>query len=526
MQLKTMGVVPNHKLVQGGVTVALVFFGLKACRGLLRSWRRHQQLSKIPCPPSSPILGHLAPLLQNPIHLQAAQWSQEMGQVYKLYLLNKVIVVLTDPDTAKYLKHGPTYMPKSARTYQPFRTLSGANIDSILTSPENDYWKVVRRGLAPAFAVNNLKRTFPDAIALSLRTAAYLKHHGDGAIDMDNIAQRITVDIIGQMVFGIALGACNYEAHNEPLEIVKNVLEAMQEKGMNPLADYLPFLPRARNFRHWCNRFGDLGERIVKNAQASSLPPNSIMSALFSIKDPRTGEPLSMRQLIAEVDFLLVAGFETTAHSIAWTLMCLSTHDSAMKRVEDELESLGLLSTPTKEARTIDWSDLGRLKALDAAINESMRLFPVTSTGPFREPTEDLKVGNYVIPKGTVVMLHSYSIHHSKEAWGPDAEEFKPERWDNKGDDVQGSVGRRPGYQPFSLGPRDCAGQNLAMLELRVVLATLIGRFRFRLAKEMGDFQTATRAARQYITLKPMVPDPHGNQSTQPGLLMHCTPRR
>eukprot|EP00983_Pelagomonas_calceolata_P023728 747290-Pelagomonas_calceolata.AAC.1 len=67
------------------------------------------------------------------------------------------IVVLTDPDSAKYLKHGPAYMPKSERTYQPFRKLSGANIDSILTSAENEYWKALRRGLAPAFAVNNLK---------------------------------------------------------------------------------------------------------------------------------------------------------------------------------------------------------------------------------------------------------------------------------------------------------------------------------------------------------------------------------
>uniref|UniRef100_A0A7S3QL72 Cytochrome P450 n=2 Tax=Dunaliella tertiolecta TaxID=3047 RepID=A0A7S3QL72_DUNTE len=516
----------NYKLIQGGFTAALVFLGWKACRGLIKGWRRHKQLSKLPSPPGSFILGHLLPLLRNPIHLQAARWSQQYGRVYKIRLLNKVIVVLTDPDSAKYLKHGPAYMPKSERTYQPFRKLSGANIDSILTSAENEYWKALRRGLAPAFAVNNLKRAFPDAVALSLRTAAYLASYGDGAIDIDNIAQRITVDVIGQMVFGIALGACKFETHNEPLEIVKNVLEAMQEAGMNPLADYLPFLERSRNFRHWCNRFGDLGERIVKNAQASSLPPNSIMSSLFSIKDPRTGEPLTMKQLIAEVDFLLVAGFETTAHSIAWTLMCLGTHDSAMKRVEDELEGLGLLSTPTKEARAIDWADLGRLKALDAAIHESMRLFPVTSTGPFREPTQDLTVGEYVIPKGTVVMLHSYSIHHSKEAWGPDAEEFKPERWDNKGDEAQGSGGRRVGYQPFSLGPRDCVGQALAMLELRVVLATLIGRFRFRLAQEMGDFQTATRAARQYITLKPMVPSASGRQSTQPGLLMHCTPRR
>ncbi|KAF5836141.1 hypothetical protein DUNSADRAFT_6344 [Dunaliella salina] len=74
-------------------------------------------------------------------------------------------------------------------------------MESILTAPENEYWKAVRRGLAPAFAVNNLKQVFPEAVALSKSAADHLERTGGRAVDMDNIAQRITVDVIGKSMF-------------------------------------------------------------------------------------------------------------------------------------------------------------------------------------------------------------------------------------------------------------------------------------------------------------------------------------
>ncbi|KAF5836140.1 cytochrome P450 [Dunaliella salina] len=266
----------------------------------------------------------------------------------------------------------------------------------------------------------------------------------------------------------------------------------MQGLGLNPLNRYFPFLEKPRKFRYWCKRYGELAERVVRNAQDCPPPPNSIMASLLSIKDPTTGKPLNLEQLKSEVALLLVAGFETTAHSIA-------------------------------PARLLEWGDLGRLKSLDAAINESMRLLPVTSSGSGREARDDITVEGRVIPKGAVVMLPTYTIHRSKKVWGPDADEYKPERWLGESGHESGAA-RRPGYQPFSLGPRDCVGQSLAVLELRSVLATLIGHFRFVLAEEMGSFKEAEQAARQHITLKPMVPTPPG-QPLRPGLMMHCHPR-
>uniref|UniRef100_A0A6S8H150 Cytochrome P450 n=1 Tax=Dunaliella tertiolecta TaxID=3047 RepID=A0A6S8H150_DUNTE len=439
-------------VVLGTVAAGLITYKLwDACR----NWRLRWRLFKLPGPRASSLLMGNIEVIKTPIHQQFKAWSEQLGSVYRFRILDRMVVVLTDPETSKYLKPGPTYMPKAWRVYQGFRKISGNDIESILTAPENEYWKSVRRGLAPAFAVNNLKQVFPEAVALSRSAADYLERTGGQAVDIDNIAQRITVDVIGKMVFGMAFNACKFEAYNEPLDIVSNLLTSMQGLGLNPLNRYFPFLEKPRKFRYWCKRYGELAERVVRNAQDCPPPPNSIMASLLSIKDPSTGKPLNLEQLKSEVALLLVAGFETTAHSIAWTLMCLSTHEAAMRRVEEELASLGLLSTKDKPARALDWGDLGRLKFLDAAINESMRLLPVTSSGSGREARDDINVEGHVIPKGAVVMLPTYTIHRNKKVWGPDADEYKPERWLGESGN-EGGATRRPGYQPFSLGPRDC----------------------------------------------------------------------
>lgn len=112
---------------------------------------------------------------------------------------------------------------------------------------------------------------------------------------------------------------------------------------------------------------------------------------------------------------------------------------------------------------------------LRMVINESLRLYP-TVVFMSREALEDMKFGKILVPKGVNIWVPVVSLHRDTSLWGPDADEFKPERFTNG---VAGACKVPQLYQPFGAGPRICAGLNLAIVELKIVLAILISKFTF-----------------------------------------------
>jgi hypothetical protein len=150
---------------------------------------------------------------------------------------------------------------------------------------------------------------------------------------------------------------------------------------------------------------------------------------MWSLSPNAPGKPLDRAQLRSELGLLFGAGFETTAHTIGWALFCLVTNPAAEEKVLQELDSLGLLASPSHpEPRTLVWEDLGKLKYLTAALNESMRLYPVVSTGTARITHEWTRVGPYLLPPKVPIITPFYSIHRSPRLW-PKADQYLPERW-------------------------------------------------------------------------------------------------
>lgn len=112
---------------------------------------------------------------------------------------------------------------------------------------------------------------------------------------------------------------------------------------------------------------------------------------------------------------------------------------------------------------------------LSMVINESLRLYPPASLLP-RMAFEDINIGDLHVPKGLSIWIPVLAIHHSKDLWGKDADEFNPERFASK----PFSSGR---FMPFAMGPRNCVGQSFAMMEAKIILAMLISRFSFTMSE-------------------------------------------
>lgn len=170
---------------------------------------------------------------------------------------------------------------------------------------------------------------------------------------------------------------------------------------------------------------------LMKEVKARGLSDDdtSIAAYLQRIKDPATGRALlDDDRLAAEIGLFFFTGFETTGHTMAWTLYCLSRHPSELAKVEAELDQLGLLVTPERPSpRQIEYKDLSALQSLGRAIKEAMRLIPVV-TATVRQSPSAIELGGYEIPANVPIFLLFYGLHNSERNWER-PEEYCPDRW-------------------------------------------------------------------------------------------------
>jgi cytochrome P450 len=185
--------------------------------------------------------------------------------------------------------------------------------------------------------------------------------------------------------------------------------------------------------------------------------------------DEGSGEGMTTQQLRDEVMTLVLAGFETTANALTWTLYLLSKHPEVARKLEQEAASvLG--------GRAATFEDLPRLELTERVLQEAMRLYPPAWC--FERAAVDAdEVGGYAIPAGTTIAVCPYVLHRNPSYWD-DPETFDPDRFSPE----RGAARSRFAYLPFGDGPRICIGKAFAMMEAKIVLSMIYASFRPELA--------------------------------------------
>ena len=178
---------------------------------------------------------------------------------------------------------------------------------------------------------------------------------------------------------------------------------------------------------------------------------------------------MSIQQVRDEAMTLFLAGHETTAVAMTWTMYLLSRHPGVEEKLQAELDEVLNGRVPEPE-------DLPRLAYTRKVLSESMRLFPPV-TGIGRQAIRDTEVGGYALPEGTIVGLSQWTVHRDAR-WYPEPRRFDPERWEPD------EEAKRPRYSyfPFGGGPRLCIGEPFAWMEgilLLAVYAVFIIAFAF-----------------------------------------------
>ncbi|KAI5082392.1 hypothetical protein GOP47_0002135 [Adiantum capillus-veneris] len=185
------------------------------------------------------------------------------------------------------------------------------------------------------------------------------------------------------------------------------------------------------------------------------------------------GRMYTSRQLMDKCKTFFFTGHETTWLLLTWTFMLLASSPTWQHRARQEA-----LLFLHQHGDMPDFDMLSRLKVLGMILLESLRLYtPATLLA--REAFSSIKVGDLEIPKGLSVWVPVLAIHHDKTIWGEDADEFKPERFS---EGVVKACKNPMAFMPFSFGPRNCVGQNFAMMEAKIVLCMLLSQFTFHLS--------------------------------------------
>jgi len=387
--------------------------------------------------------------------------SRQYGDVVRVRFVLWPTYLLFHPDHVQHvLQEKHTNYSKDLYTYRVLKPVLGEG----LATNDGPPWLRQRRLMQPAF---NRQRLAAQGEVITAACDAMLRRWEDIArrgapLDVAAEMRHLTLVIAGQTLFRIDLSG---EAENAgaAFEVVNELLADYVYSPLPPFAVPTRRSLRLRAARRTLDRlvFGVIAERRQHGRDSGDL-----VSALLMARDEQTGEGMTDRQVRDEVMTLLSAGHETTASTLSWALYLLSHHEDVRRRLQAEVAGDGVVTV----------ADLARMPYTTMVLEETLRLYPPAwSFG--RKAIRDDEIGGYDIPAGTLVWVSPYVTQRHPRFWER-PEEFDPERFTEQ----QSAMRPRFAHFPFGSGPRICIGSYLAMMVARLVLVSVVRRYRLRLA--------------------------------------------
>ena len=388
------------------------------------------------------------------------------------YAPGEYFFMLSRPEHAEHVLAANQDNYVKAFTYRPLRALIG---NGLLTS-EGEDWRRHRRLVQPVFSRRDVHAFGPAMTQGVQRMLARWDTLADrSTINVAPQMSALALDIAGRALFGADL--------TEDARRMGRVMDAGQRVAV--LATFLPISwgPKStRAIRAATRRLGHSAEGVdgpvqrLIAARAAAGPPNGSPDGtagrrrdlLEVLMDPDSGPALSAAEVADEVATFLLAGHETSANSLSWSLALLSAYPAARQRLEEEVDA-------ALRGRAPAASDADRLPWTRAVIAEAMRLYPPAWTIE-RNAVADDDVAGVPVPAGSLVAIPPYFVHRHPEFW-PDPAGFDPERFLPAGAPDR----HRYAYIPFGGGRRACVGQSFAELETVLVLAAIAQRYRLEL---------------------------------------------
>ncbi|CAM3626647.1 cytochrome P450 [Flavobacterium chungbukense] len=386
------------------------------------------------------------------------------------------IILSRDNEVAQYI------LQKNHKNYHKSKFQSvylSKYLGKGLLTVDGDFWLKQRRLIQPAFhkqkmnqLVDNMKLTIVgelDDISIN------------NEIDLFPVMSELAFNVVAKSLF-------QFSIVEEKLNRIKYIIEAVQNFLIKEIR--LPHKAWWFSISGQVNKHLQLAEEnnliireIIEQRIEAKDEINDLLNMLLETRYEDTGEGMSVEQLIDEIKILFIAGHETTANALTFTLHLLGNHPNVQQKVFDEIVQI--------ESETDDVVEqLQKMTYTNAVLNESMRLYPPAWITD-RQNVEDDSLGKFNIKKGTLIGVSFYELHRNEKYW-KNPNDFIPERF--LGEQKKYSMQY---FYPFGAGPRMCIGAGFAIYEMCLAISHIIKKYKITSSKSDVNFNPL-------ITLKPV----------------------
>lgn len=435
--------------------------------------RRYEDL---PGPTLWPVLGNLPQLDPPRMHQQIEAWHKRYGPVFRLKLGRLQLICVGDHQLiAQVLRDRPDGFQRTARLGAIWEEMGlpvgvfGAN---------GAAWQRQRRMVMAGFDPAHVRHYFPSMqrVAQRLRARWAAASRRGEAIVLQPELMRFTVDTIAGLAFGTEVNTLESDEDIIQRHLDK-IFPALFKRIFTPFPTWRWWPSRAdRELQHAIKEVLSAVEgfiaaaraRLEADPQRRAAPPNLLEAMLVAADAPDSG--IEAGDVAGNVLTMLLAGEDTTANSLAWLIDLLWRNPATLRQLQQEIDAvMGADLEPTME-------QLARMDYLEACLHEAMRLKPVAPQIP-QQALRETQLGDVLVAPGQVV-LNMMRVDSQNEQLLEAATRFQPERWlSGEGrPGAQASSAKRVAM-PFGAGPRICPGRYLALLEMKLAMATLLRHF-------------------------------------------------
>ncbi|KAF5377225.1 hypothetical protein D9615_006348 [Tricholomella constricta] len=427
------------------------------------------------------------------------RWHKEFGKVVKFTgAFGHQIISITDPRAISFvIREGIYSFPKPNGVREWFKATLG---EGILWVEGKAAHEKQRRSLAPALSqqsVRNLTHIFYETSSklASQWTKLLDESHADEIeIEVTNWAGRFALDTIGRAAFSFDFNCLSGEPHAlaETLDGLTNNENKLSSFYMRALFWIFPSIlsigKKGEMIRRTKQELGEIASKMWKDAKIAGDCEDRTLMALMLKADQASGQRMNEEEIVSQMRTTISAGYETVSAMVVWVLYELSQNPKLQSELREEISTV----------RDASFDELNnKYPLLDALLKETLRLHPAilenhheaadTITVPLSEPLFGTSEMHLVIPKGTIIAIPLNVIQTDPEVWGPDAHEFRPQRWIERKE--AGICGGRE-LLAFSEGPRSCIGKAFALTEIKALTVTLLRQFAFSCPYEIEAFQS------------------------------------
>ncbi|XP_070556572.1 cytochrome P450 3A8-like [Ptychodera flava] len=477
----------------------------------------------IPGPTPWPLVGNFIQLSTG-FHDREMEWYKKYGKVFGIYEGRQPVLEVVDPGMCKQIcvKHFTSFYNRRRLP------LDSKPLNHALISLVDERWKNKRNTLTPAFSGAKIRSMSPIVNSAATTMIRVLgKHCKEGkTVQCKNVFGGYVVDSIGSAGFGVDVNSQEQPGH----PFVKHVKEAFSSGFYNPVLMAVFIFPFLTPILNWLN-IGFFSKRVLKyflnltettieirkNQDPSEKKVDFLQQMLDShevydqhikenaAEEDENGiqlvkdEKLDTHDVLAQSFIFFLGGYETTSTMMSFLAYSMATNPDVQEKLCAEIDDvMADHDEPTYEA-------VSKMPYLDMVVCETLRMYPPGIRFD-RECNEDVTISGIHIPKGMIIAVPIYVIHHDPKIY-PEPEKFIPERFTKEEKEK-----RHPyAWLPFGAGPRNCIGMKFVMLEAKIGLVRIFKRFTFEPCAEteippkLGKTGFLTPPAGIKLTVKPRV---------------------